>query len=413
MNKVFVIAKREFIQRVRSRTFLFTAVGTPLILIAVWFFTGDIGVGATPPEVEITPGEDVEQELNGYVDQAALIGEIPEPLPEGIFQSYPDRSSAEEALEQGVITAYYLVSEDYRETGEVLRVSRDLPTSPPNTDPFQFVLLRNIFSESEEGFFSRLRTPFRAQEPIFQPLKAGEEGGDSGGTGNSMLPFIVTMAIMLPLFTGGGYLLQSLAQEKGNRVMEVLLVTIRPRQLLTGKLIGLGALVVVQYLIWVVIGGGMFLILGENDSNLLGAVRLTGNELLYVLPLALGGFCLYAALMGGLGALAPDLEGGRSWTFIITLPMMAPIYFWTAITSNPEGTLALVLSLFPYSSPVAMLLRMTAQSVPGWQLGLSIVLLITAVVGTIWLMSRLFRAQTLLSGEPLSVKRFWNALQTG
>lgn len=412
MNKVFVIAQREFSQRVRNRTFLFTAIGTPLILIAIWFFTGDIGVGGTPPEVEITPEKGAEQALTGYVDQADLIADIPEPLPDGVFKPYPDADSAEEDLRNGTIAAYYLVREDYRETGEVLRVSRDLPTSPPNTDPFQYVLLKNLFSEMEEGLFTRLWAPFRGQEPVYQPLETGTEGQE-GGTGNSMLPFLVTMAIMLPLFTGGGYLLQSLAQEKGNRVMEVLLVTIRPRQLLTGKLIGLGALVLVQYLIWVVIGGGLFVILRDNGSSLLGTVRLTGNELLYVLPFALGGFCLYAALMGGLGALAPDMEGGRSWTFIITLPMMAPIYFWMAITSNPGGTLALVLSLFPYSSPVAMLLRMTAESVPGWQLILSIVLLITAVIGTIWLMSRLFRAQTLLSGEPLSVKRFWKAVQSG
>mgnify|MGYP006277500995 CR=1 FL=1 len=412
MNKIFAIAQREFIQRVRSKAFLFTAIGTPLILIAVWFFTGDIRVGGTPPEADITPGEDVEQELTGYVDQAALIEEIPEPLPEEAFEAYPDQSSAEEALAQGAIAAYYLVSEDYRDTGEVLRVSRDLPTSPPNTDPFQYVLLRNLFMEREASFFARLRAPFSAGEPEYQALETGGEA-ESGGTGNSMLPFLVTMAIMLPLFTGGGYLLQSLAQEKGSRVMEVLLVTIRPRQLLTGKLIGLGALVLVQYLIWVVIGGGLFMVLGENGSGLLGTVRLTGGELLYVLPFALGGFCLYAALMGGLGALAPDMEGGRSWTFMITLPMMAPIYFWSAITSNPGGTLALVLSLFPYSSPVAMLLRMTAESVPGWQLGLSMGLLITAVVGTIWLMSRLFRAQILLSGEPLSVGRFWKAVRSG
>ncbi|MBS3753143.1 MAG: ABC transporter permease [Anaerolineales bacterium] len=412
MDKFFVIAKREFLQRVRSRAFLFTAIGTPLILIAVWFFTGDIGVGPTPPEVEITPDEEVEQELTGYVDQADLIKDIPEPLSEAMFQSYPDQAQAEKDLREGLITAYFLVSEDYRETGEVLRVSRDLPTSPPSTDPFQYVLLRNLFSARGETFFSRLRAPFRAVEPEYQALDTTEEA-ENGGTGNSMLPFIVTMAIMLPLFTGGGYLLQSLAQEKGNRVMEVLLVTIRPRQLLTGKLIGLGALVLVQYLIWVVIGGGLFVILRENGSSLLGTVRLTGSELLYVLPFALGGFCLYAALMGGLGALAPDMEGGRSWTFLITLPMMAPIYFWTAITSNPGGTLALVLSLFPYSSPVAMLLRMTAQSVPDWQLGLSLGLLILAVIGTVWAMSRLFHAQSLLSGEPLSLKRFWKAVQSG
>jgi ABC-2 type transport system permease protein len=132
-----------------------------------------------------------------------------------------------------------------------------------------------------------------------------------------------------------------------------------------------------------------------------------------VLPLALGGFCLYAALMGGLGALAPDLEGSRSWTFLISLPMLAPIYFWSAITSNPQGPLPVFLSLFPYSSPVAMLLRMSSGPVPAWQMMLSVGLLVIGVIFTVWLTSRLFRAQTLLSGEPLSLKRTWEALRSG
>jgi len=411
MNKVLVIAQREFFQRVRSRAFLFSAIGVPLILIAVWFFTGDLGMGAEPPETGIIE-EEPGQALTGYVDRADLISQVPEPLPENAFQAYPDSESAEKDLRQGVIEAYFIIRSDYRDSGEVLRVSRELPTSPPSTEPFQYLLLKNLFSEMDEDVFSRLRTPLRGQEPVYQMLESGQEE-ESGGTGNSMLPFIVTMAIMLPLFTGGGYLLQSLAQEKGSRVMEVLLVTVRPGQLLSGKLLGLGALVLVQYALWILIGGGLSVVLGQEGGGLLSSIRISSRELVYVLPLALGGFCLYAALMGGLGALAPDLEGSRSWTFLISLPMLAPIYFWSAITSNPQGPLPVFLSLFPYSSPVAMLLRMSSGPVPGWQLVLSVGLLLMGVILTVWLTSRLFRAQTLLSGEPLSLKRTWEALRSG
>lgn len=411
-KKVLVIAQREFFQRVQSRAFLFTAIGVPLILIAIWFFTGDLGPGGNTPEVDQNPGDEVGQTLTGFVDQADLITIIPDPLPADSFQAYPDSESAERDLLAGEIESYYLVHRDYRQTGEVLRVSRDLPTSPPSTDPFQYLLLKNMFLEKEQQLFSRLQTPFRTGEPVYETRVHGEES-EGGGTGMSMLPFIVTMAIMLPLFTGGGYLLQSLAQEKGNRVMEVLLVTVRPGQLLTGKLLGLGALVLVQYGLWILIGGGLSAVLGQGGEGLLAGIRITSREWIYVLPLALGGFCLYAALMGGLGALAPDLEGSRSWTFLISLPMMIPIYFWSAITSNPQGPLPVFLSLFPFSSPVAMLLRMSSGAVPGWQLGLSVFLLLLGVVGTVWLTSRLFRAQTLLAGEPLSLKRTWEALRSG
>jgi ABC-2 type transport system permease protein len=226
-----------------------------------------------------------------------------------------------------------------------------------------------------------------------------------------MLPFVVAMAVMVPLFTSGGLLFQSLAQEKSNRVMEILLVSLRPRQLLTGKLLGLGALTLVQYVSWVVIGGLVLLVAGGDASQFLPSLSLSLGELGLVFPYALGGFLLYAALMAGIGALAQDVESSRAWIFIITLPMTLPIYLWMGITSSPHGPLATVLSMVPFSSPITMLMRMTSTVVPGWQIGLSLALLLLTGVGMIWLMGRLFRVQTLLSGESISLQRVWSALR--
>jgi ABC-2 type transport system permease protein len=412
MKKVLVIAKREFTQRVRSKAFLFGAIGTPLILLVVWFFTGNIG--ATPPEAE-GPDPAVEGELQGrvgYVDRSGLIQAVPEDLPEDRFKPYPYRTAAEIGLQDGEVEAFYVIPEDYRQSGEIQRVSLRLPTSPPETEPFEQLLIRNLFPERDPDRLARLRSPFRGNEPIYRSLP-GEQDPGGGGSGLNIMPFIVTMFVLIPLFTGGGYLLQSLGKEKGEKVMEVLLVTVRPRQLLTGKLLGLGLLVIVQYAIWLLVGGTALAVLSGNPLGALPGLQLSGGDLAVILPFALGGFCLYAALMGGIGALAPDLEGGRSWTFLITLPMMIPLYFWAAITGNPQGTLALILSIFPFSAPVAMLLRLTSAAVPPWQIAASLGLLTLAVLGTMLLMARLFRAQTLLSGEPLSLKRFWSALITG
>mgnify|MGYP006278733973 CR=1 FL=1 len=410
MNKILTIARREFIQRVRSRTFLLTAIGTPLILILIWVFTGDVG-SSQPPDIAFKLNDETVQTAVGYVDQAGIITRIPEPLPAEMYRAYPDQASAEQDVRTGLIEAYFLIPEDYQETGAVQRISRSIPTSPPETGPFEYLLLKNQFSDLDQGHFSRLRNPLQGLEPQFVSLSPGEESGS--GAGFSMLPFVVTMAIMLPLFTGGGYLLQSLTKEKSNQMMEVLLVSIRPRQLLAGKLMGLGVLVLVQYAAWLLIAGILFSVLNQSPGSMLADVSLTMQELSFVLPYALGGFCLYAALMGGIGALAPDMEGSRVWTFMITLPMMAPIYFWTAITNNPGGPIALALSYFPYSAPVAMLLRITVSHVPVWQLSLSLGLLVGAVWGTLWAMSRLFHAQALLSGESLSLGRFWEAFVQG
>ncbi len=117
---------------------------------------------------------------------------------------------------------------------------------------------------------------------------------------------------------------------------------------------------------------------------------------------ALGGFLLYAALMAGIGALAQDVESSRVWIFIITLPMMLPIYLWMTITSSPHGSLAIILSLIPFSSPIAMLMRMTSTIVPGWQIGLSLTLLLLTSVGGVDELARRRRSLLVASGGPWS-----------
>ena len=189
--------------------------------------------------------------------------------------------------------------------------------------------------------------------------------------------------------------------------MEILLASLLPRHLLAGKILGLGALTLMQYLLWGAIGLLAGLVSGQNMGRLLTGISLSPEEAVWIVPFALGGFLLYAALMAGIGALVRDTEDGRIWLFAISLPMMLPIYLWTTIVRDPDGLLAVVLSLFPFSAPVAMLMRLTGGAVPTWHIALSLGLLFLAGLGTIWLMARLFRVRTLLSGESISMRRMW------
>jgi ABC-2 type transport system permease protein len=167
--------------------------------------------------------------------------------------------------------------------------------------------------------------------------------------------------------------LQSLIQEKSSRVIEILLVSLRPSSLLGGKLVGLGLLILVQYLIWAVIVIAAIIVTGQDMAGILTGINISASELVLMVPYALGGFILYAGIMAGIGALSPDIEGSRLWIFLISLPMLTPLYLWAPITSDPNGALATVISLIPFSAPIAMLLRMTATIVPQWQLIVSLV----------------------------------------
>ena len=411
MHNILIVAWREFRQQIKKRTFFLTTLGTPLILIVVWAFTGSFGTTQDQSALQDLletkqPGQTI-----GYVDQAGLIQSISDPVPPDLFQAFETDEAARLALDNEQIGAYYIIPADYMETGDLQRVSERLPTMPPDVDWFKWVLVSNLFPEASSSDMARLRSPFNnAGGPHFVSLTPrGETGMESSST---MLPFIVAMAVMIPLFTSGGLLFQSLAQEKDNRVMELLLVSLRPRQLLGGKLLGLGTLTLVQYVGWIAIGGLALAITGKDPIQFLSNLSLSLGELGFVLSYALGGFLLYAAPMAGIGALAQDVDSSRVWVFVTTLPMTLPIYLWMAITSAPQGTLATVLSLIPFSAPLTMLMRMTSTIVPPWQIGLSLALLLLTGLGMVWLMGRLFRIQTLLSGEPISLQRMWSALRS-
>lgn len=407
-RKVLLVGWREFWQRVRTRGFILAALLTPVLLLVVWA-SGSFEPSTDEGEDPLAGAAEDAPATIAYVDRADLIERVPPGIPESLFQSMSDVEAADAALAQGEIEAYYIIPDDYRETGNIRRVSADLPAGPPETALFDILLRANFVPDAAPETVARAQAPFQSPELAVAPVRG--DGEAATGDGFNMMPFLVAMLVMIPLFTSGSYLLYSLAEEKSSRIMEILLVSLRPRTLLTGKLLGLGALTLVQYVIWIVLGGGALLVLGEDLGAVTDTVNLTPAELGLVLIYALGGYALYATLMAGLGALSPDLEATRSWVFVITLPMLIPIYLWTLLVNSPGSAIAVALSLIPFSAPIAMLMRLTSATVPTWQVVASVLLLAVTAVFMVWLMSRLFRVQTLLSGEAFSLGRFWRALR--
>lgn len=250
MNNTLLVARREFVERARSRGFLFTALGTPLLLIVIWLGSGmlDLNSGA-PEESEPEPVVQVQEiTIEGVVDGAGILRTASLPA-ELLF--FPTEQAAATALRQGEIVGYYAIPADYRESGAVRRVALQLPTSEPQTGLFESVLAFGLVGELPDDVALRLLQPMDPRGP--EVVLGDAEGPERSDPG--MMPFVLASVIMVPLFTGGGLLLRSLAQEKESRIMEVLLVSVRPRQLLTGKLLGMGALIAVQYLAWLLPGG--------------------------------------------------------------------------------------------------------------------------------------------------------------
>jgi ABC-2 type transport system permease protein len=190
--------------------------------------------------------------------------------------------------------------------------------------------------------------------------------------------------------------------------VEVLLVSVSPRQLMLGKLLGLSVVALLQMLVWI---GGSFLIMQATDLFNLPPVELglPISFFFWGLVYLVLGYLLYASMMGAIGALAPNAREAGQFTFAILLPLMIPLWLNATITENPEGMLATILSLVPLTAPITMMSRLVGGDVPLWQLLLSVGILAVTTYGFVLLASRFFRADTLLSSATLK----WNRLLTG
>jgi ABC-2 type transport system permease protein len=213
------------------------------------------------------------------------------------------------------------------------------------------------------------------------------------------------MVIIIP----AGTLVTAVTDEKKNCVMEVLMTSVSPEQMLRGKILALGLLGLLQTALWV---GVLWAVVrfGGQPLNIPSGFSVPTELLMWAFVFGLLGYAMYGAQMAGLGALAPDIKDTRGAAVIVLMPLIIVYVFLAAIVLRPDGPVAIAFSLFPLTSPVGMIARMAATTVPVWQPPLAAILQLLTVVLIVRLVARMFHSQTLLSGQPFSLRLFGNAL---
>ena len=322
--------------------------------------------------------------------------------------AYPDESSARQALAAGEISAFYIVPADYLQTGKITSIRPDLnplSTSSAQSTLFTWVLQVNLVG-GNWVFANLVNGPLKVDETSLAVATAPDENNPLA----YWTPYIITIIFYMLIVGSASLLLSNISKEKENRVMEVLLTSVTPPQLLTGKILGLGIIGLGQTLFWF---GTSYILLNLSGQtfHLPADIHLPISFLLWGLLFFVLGYAVYASLMAGLGALAPNLREASQATFIITLPLMVPLFLSSSVFMQaPNGGIAVFLSLFPLSAPVAMMARLSAGGVAWWQPWLAVALLAGTAVLIVRLVSGMFRAQTLLSGQAFNIKVYFRAL---
>lgn len=402
MRKTILIFLNEFITTVTRPSFLFTLFGLPIIAGIIFSVLGTLNKNQ-PGQVESLFSPAVDVLPTGFIDRSGLITR-PDLDPQII--AYADEQKARQDLEQGKISGFYIIPENYLATGELTFVKKDINplTAFDQSKNFQKLIDENLLGEDTllaERYVSPLNVKLVNENPV--PERAQE------GVLSLLLPSAVTILFYIILISAASLLLQSITKEKENRVLEILMSSVTPTQILTGKIIALGCVGLVQTAVW--IGSGLFFLGAGQQANLIPKdTTIPFSLLTWTLVFFLGGYLLYASLMAGLGALVPNLREASQATSIVIMPMMIPLVMMSNLIQDPNGMLAVILSFIPFTSPIAMLTRMSVEAIPIWQIACSAVLLVLFSFWVIRIVSRLFRNQVMLAGQPFSNKRFLKAL---
>lgn len=405
MQRTLLVARHDFLRHLRRPSFLITTAGLPLLLGLMFLF-----IRISTANANDTPLNGVQQPI-GYLDHSGLLAS---PAPELAAYLLPmaDRAEAEASLATGEIAGFYEFAVDYPESGAVVWVDEGLRGPQGQQAMAQLVQIGLLAEHGELAAQLGRPTSFQSREaPAEEAL--GEHRASEEGFVSFILPFAFAMILYMTIFSSAGFLLQSVTEEKENRTVEIILTSLRPWELLTGKVIGLGLLGLVQVGIW--LGSGLLtlqLLGGMNLEFSSASLGLTWGTLAIMVGYYLLGYLVYGSLLAAVGALIRNVREGSQFVVMLIIPSLLPLWFLAILVERPDSLLAMGLSLFPLSAPVTMAIRVPLTGVAAWEIGLSFLLLTLTAAGSIWIASRIFRAGSLLSGQNINVGVFMRALRT-
>ena len=400
MKKILIILRHEFLSIVTKPSFWVSLLVVPIIssmVFGVIVLTSGLATAAA-----IASQRAAAKPPQGYVDLSGVIHSEYFKV-ETVLNSYPDPSAATTAMNSGEIDGYYLIPTDYLNTGKVSFISKQFSPleDSSKTDDFRRALQLSLL-QGDADTLAKLNNPVQTTRTSLAPAT-----GARNANGFAVLPFVTCFMFFMVLISASSYLMRTVSTEKENRVMEVLMSSASPTQLLMGKVLGLGMLGLIQLGLW--LSSAISIANNPVVAAYVGPIRASavGWSLAYFLL----GYLIYACLMAGLGALMPGTKEAGQYVFFVMLPLLIPMYLNSAINNEPNGLLATALSLIPFTSPVVMPMRLVSGDVPLLQVLMGLVLLFVAVLGVIWLAARVFRAQSLLAGSKPTLKQLVAAVR--
>jgi ABC-2 type transport system permease protein len=438
MNKTWIIVKREYLTRVTNKTFILSTILTPLL------FAGIIGVSVF---LAIRNKEDIHILVK---DESGLFkSDLKADASIRFTFSDAPRASLEKSYAKDKYNGIlYIPAIDIHKPAGVEYISQKQlgVISQARMESKLNDVIENLRMKEAQIDTSKLSEIRKNTITLIQSIddKDGKSRRSANSTASYFVGYGSAFLIYIVLFIYGTMVMRGVMEEKTNRIAEVVVSSVRPFQLMLGKIIGIGAVGLTQFLIWIVLMMVSWAIIGSfvapetlqqaaeaqkqmeqvgqaasNQKVAEGFQEISRNLQSINIPLILfcfvfyflGGYLFYAALFAAVGsAVNDDPQDAQSLVFPITMPIVISIIIMINAVTNPSSPIAVWASIIPFSSPIVMMARIpfgVPGTVPYWQLGLSMLMLVAGFLFTTWLCAKIYRTGILLYGKKVTWKEMW------
>jgi ABC-2 type transport system permease protein len=394
MHNIWLIAKREYLERIRTKAFLIATILIPVMMGTFVFGSGYLASRAkSSSHVAIVSSDPV---FSADLKQELQTGKSSNMTVDLIVPSHSVRATLDHDLQgKGDLTGYLWVTPATEASKRpaftyVPRSAGDITTEETLSDAIKNVLTRESLTHHgmAEADIVTLMAPVK-----IDTSKTGDSRAAFGAA--YLLFFLMYMVIMLY----GMNTARSIIEEKTSRVFEVMLSTIKPDEMLAGKILGVGAVGITQIGVWMLAAG----LIGQTSfaTNLIGGGHspISAIQIFFFVMYFIFGFLVYSSIAAALGAMTNSEQELQQLNMFLVIPLAFCFLMLFVIIPAPNSTLAQIVSLIPLCSPLLMNFRISLTTVPPWQIGLSFVLMSLTIYAVLWIASRIYRVGILMYGK--------------
>jgi len=410
MSKIWAVIKREYIQIVRTKAFILGTILGPVIIAAFIFvpiLVSVMSVGDQERIGVIDASQEVYQELENKLDFKLKDGRQRYVLEK--YRLTPQLDQLKETLNQkvlaGDLSAYMYIPENIIEGGTV-------EFSAEHVSDFEKIssinkVLNTVIVEKrlkkaglDPGEVSKYM-----EQVNFKTQKITKKGVEEDTGGTFIISYILVLILYMTLIFYGQIILRGVIEEKSSRVVEIVLSSLRPAQLMAGKILGIAAVGLTQYLIWALFGiaissYGSSLVTGFfPEASAIKIPSIPVYVFMYFVVFFILGYFLFSTLYAAVGSTVNSEKEAQQLGTPLTMMLVIPILLMMFVMRAPDSTLSVVLSLIPFFSPILMLLRICILLPPFIQIFSSILLLILTTLGLVWFAGKIYRVGLLMYGK--------------